>query len=944
MATIFGTNGNNTLIVEADDLLGLAGNDTYIVTNNLANNPANGNRTIVVTDTEGNNRLQLADGLQINEVRFLGGNAVQLTLSNNLRIQVVGADRFTFDIGLNAAAGDTQGLTGRTFTQFAADLGVVLNAGAGVTTAPITIQAGANPVPPAGNPGGGGGGNAGSYTLTSGADNVTAQTVGNSVGTGAFGTLNTNDRVVDASTTDADSLSVELLGNLDSSVTLTNIESLLFNVLAGTSTLDATNYTGVKLVEQRGAGNLSLTNLSTLDTTYKLNGTASNLSLSVAGGVAAGGNDGVSVELSKVTGGRIDVGANIETLSLKTTAGEANTLAVVTGNQLSTVVVTGGGQLTLGALGAPGLPTGVTTLDARGTSKATVFAAGSATTAILTGEGADDITYQSGLEASNFISGGGGVDILTLTAAANNPAVGAATLIGVENIRLNAASSAINLLNTTGPVALDFRNGGTLTVANATAGTTVRTSTNGSTLAVDVGYQNSVQNQVLDLDLSRTLSGGTVTLTNVADARLSVGAIGPNTVGAITLDETIADGSAATSRFTVETVTAGAVVTLGAIGGASLLNDYSVLASGGAVTVGALDDADALTNLAVVASGGNITLGAIGGGVDGQSLQLNTVVVDVRAGYTLTAAAAVDVLASNAAGVSVVSLSAGGDIGAPGANNGLALSNTTGGFGTLFVSGTADVYAALTAGDGRVAAVTSNATGSVNLTVTNNLVENAPGTLVTLGNAAANRVNTITLASSGRDTVMGGSGRDVVATGAGDDVISVGIGEDRLTGGAGADSMTGGANNDVFVFGSASDTRNVGNFAGNNTTAANIDRITDFNGNGANAGDVIQLSTAANAFGAALTFTANTTATVLGVSIGTVNAINNFTDFAAAITGGVASTAANARVYDVTVTQGSLTGRYFVLNDNVAAITLDDAIVTITGVTGALHASDFVFA
>lgn len=151
MPTIFGTSTNNTLIVEVDDLRGLAGNDTYILANSLANDPANGNRTVVITDTEGNNRLQLVDGLQVSRVDFLGGNAVQFTLSNNSRIQVVGADRYTFDIGSNSVSNDTQGLLGRTFAQLAADLGVVLSNGSGSRTAPFTVQPGTSPVPPGGS-------------------------------------------------------------------------------------------------------------------------------------------------------------------------------------------------------------------------------------------------------------------------------------------------------------------------------------------------------------------------------------------------------------------------------------------------------------------------------------------------------------------------------------------------------------------------------------------------------------------------------------------------------------------------------------------------------------------------------------------------------------------------------------------------------------------------
>lgn len=173
MATIFGTNTDNTLIVGGDDLRGLGGNDTYIITNSLANNPANANRTIVITDTEGANRLQFADGLQISNVQFLGGNAIQVTLTNNLRIQVVGANAFTFDIGGNSVADDNTGLIGRSFTQLAADLGVNLVNGAGTTAAPVTIQPGAAPLAPPAPP-------VQPYTVTANAPSIVEGNAGNS--------------------------------------------------------------------------------------------------------------------------------------------------------------------------------------------------------------------------------------------------------------------------------------------------------------------------------------------------------------------------------------------------------------------------------------------------------------------------------------------------------------------------------------------------------------------------------------------------------------------------------------------------------------------------------------------------------------------------------------------------------------------------------------------
>ena len=46
----------------------------------------------------------------------------------------------------------------------------------------------------------------------------------------------------------------------------------------------------------------------------------------------------------------------------------------------------------------------------------------------------------------------------------------------------------------------------------------------------------------------------------------------------------------------------------------------------------------------------------------------------------------------------------------------------------------------------------------------------------------------------------------------------------------------------------------------------------------------------------------------------------------------------------MTVTAGNLAGRYLVVNDATAAIVAGtDAIINVTGITGALNAQDFLF-
>ncbi len=134
MASLAGTSSDDFLIATATgtEYRGGAGNDTYIFTPLI---PANA--VITIVDTEGANKIQLAEGLTIASSSFFD-NAAQLTLSNGAVLKILGAKTFTFDIGANAVAGDSTvapGTTaGATYAQFAASLGVATLPAAGVTT------------------------------------------------------------------------------------------------------------------------------------------------------------------------------------------------------------------------------------------------------------------------------------------------------------------------------------------------------------------------------------------------------------------------------------------------------------------------------------------------------------------------------------------------------------------------------------------------------------------------------------------------------------------------------------------------------------------------------------------------------------------------------------------------------------------------------------------
>ena len=102
MATFAGTSADDFIFPTANgvDYRGGQGNDTYIISSLI---PANA--LISIIDTEGTNRIQLADGLSIASSNFLA-NAVEILLSNGAKIRILGAAHFAYAVGANATAVD----------------------------------------------------------------------------------------------------------------------------------------------------------------------------------------------------------------------------------------------------------------------------------------------------------------------------------------------------------------------------------------------------------------------------------------------------------------------------------------------------------------------------------------------------------------------------------------------------------------------------------------------------------------------------------------------------------------------------------------------------------------------------------------------------------------------------------------------------------------------
>jgi S-layer protein len=101
MAVSF-TSGNDfiTPTVNGQTYLGGAGNDTYILSSQIE-----ADATVVIQDTEGDNKIQLIDGLEITS-SLVTSNAIELTLSNGAKVQILGANNLTFELGGNPLNGE----------------------------------------------------------------------------------------------------------------------------------------------------------------------------------------------------------------------------------------------------------------------------------------------------------------------------------------------------------------------------------------------------------------------------------------------------------------------------------------------------------------------------------------------------------------------------------------------------------------------------------------------------------------------------------------------------------------------------------------------------------------------------------------------------------------------------------------------------------------------
>lgn len=108
------TTGNDINILQATDTAVVGayeGNDTYVLSGDLVGT----GQQITISDTLGSNVLRLVNGVSIRS-SIVTSSIVQLTLSNNAVVKILGANAFRFEFGGDILTGSNA--SKQTFTEF----------------------------------------------------------------------------------------------------------------------------------------------------------------------------------------------------------------------------------------------------------------------------------------------------------------------------------------------------------------------------------------------------------------------------------------------------------------------------------------------------------------------------------------------------------------------------------------------------------------------------------------------------------------------------------------------------------------------------------------------------------------------------------------------------------------------------------------------------------
>jgi Ca2+-binding RTX toxin-like protein len=781
MATINASTGADIIVPSnnGDTYRGLAGNDTYIISNAISGK-------VTIVDTNGSDTIQLVDGLSIASSKF-SADSVQLTLSNGAIIQINGADNFTYEVGGNVTTGATG--SSNTYAQLASAMGV-------------------DPLPTGSTISDGSSGSVSGSALSTGSVSYSLSASSTNVAEGGSLTYTvTASAAADTATT----LTYNVIGD-DNSGSVDKATGSDLDSLSGTVTIAAGETSGTFSISptaddlNEGLEGIKVTVFdATLDSigssTALISNTASIASSSTtltasADVIAGGAGDDIVSGIIQATmanvlttvnaGDVIDGGDGNDTLKIAATGDDGagaisiNALEVTNVETISVNnFATGGGTHTVDMA----LITGVTSVGLNASSAAGDTAFSNVPTLVdifmRNGDADLQVTY-----IATAVAGTTDVQNITVNNVASNS--NALTVDKVETVNLTSTGlkSVIDTLATAAATTLNIDGDAKLTIGviPPTAGTI-----DASTMTGDL-----VISAYNITPLSGTFSGsqGNDTVTVTSGELTSVRTLEGN--GGI--DTLVLLAQADWNLLTYGNVTGFEVLGSGVVA----TYDFSKLAGGVAVLSAAASDGGAgtviFTNMPSTSTG-TIT------GTEGFDLLLTQDSADDTANVTVGAGAA------GGNGITVV--------------DPVALSE----FETVnLISGgltdsvvpieSAQMTTLNVSGQGVSVAIT-NATGIK--TIDGSAISDAGGTGLTItGNPALAAFGgvTITGTDAGLDNLLGGAGPDTISGGGvadslsgagGADIIHGGSGGDLIIGGAGIDTLHGDGGNDRFIVGTTGD-------------------------------------------------------------------------------------------------------------------------------------------
>lgn len=483
------------------------------------------------------------------------------------------------------------------------------------------------------------------------------------------------------------------------------------------------------------------------------------------------------------------------------------------------------------------------------------------------------------------------------------------------NINTDTAANAITTL--TGPATTETLNinaATNLTIGTAGAATGY---VGASVKNVNVTGAGYVTIQGTSTDMAATLT---------VDGSANTGGLSFQNAEASTLTFKGGSGNdvvqfAATTLTTADTLTGGTGVDTLIVNDTALATFYSAINAASGFEVLGFNTTAATVDMANLTSINNIYVGPAAGANSitvTNALSTSTFTLDERVGNTGT------VSIQNKVGETGTSITL--DHGTATTAQTLAALTLNGATNVSLVStgtgtGGSNIITTLTNMDNSVFTVT----GSKDLTITNALAGTGTGSKVD-GTSFTGKLNVtgsgladIFIGGSGNDTFNGGAGKDTITGGAGDDTITVSTATQ-------ADVLTGGAGVDSFKFSGTATTM----FTTSDATTE-IVRISDF----VAGTDKIGLVDTVGAF-TSITLTTQTMATAADLAAiwAGITAVTLSVD-GGALYGSV-----------ITVSGGAAAGTYLYVNDTAGAgvSSAADMLVNITGISGTLAATDFVFA